>query len=256
MAGTPPQSNRRTTRYTKKDKINYTSIWDRWQNDETYWESQIAIGWSGAWVTYLDHIAQIDISLEAPQEQISRYHNLFYLRCVDEGRQASPLATRPGYLEAKTALVEMQRQSRQDLGIPFVPKSERRCLNDQINLSLRVYLEWLSTNGQSTSQKNANRQPHLPLLSGLQHPGGTHTRGLRNGKDGINTAGRMTSGQINGDRQHRLVFKMKSILASVNWGHGFKKTSQKLLSTRTKRLDRHPDFFFLVAFLVLSDATH
>ena len=43
--------------------------------------------------------------------------------------------------------------------------------------------------------------PHLPLLSGLHHPGGAHTRDLRIGKNGINTAGRMTGGQTRGDRQ-------------------------------------------------------
>ena len=33
----------------------------------------------------------------------------------------------------------------------------------------------------------------------------------------MKTAARMTSGQINGDRQHRLVFKMEPTLASGNW---------------------------------------
>ena len=88
-----------------------------------------------------------------------------------------------------------------------------------------------------------NRQPHLPLFTGLQDPGGAHTLGLKIGKDGINTVGRMTNGQSNGDRQHRFVFKMNSILASGNWGHGFRKTTQKLLSTRIKRPDLHPDLF-------------
>ena len=170
---------------------------------------------------------------------------------IYEDSQAPLSATRSGYPEAKTALVEMQRQSRQDWRISFIPKSERKRLNDQLNPSLRGYgyLEWLSTDcGPSTSQKNANRQLHLPLLSGLQHLGGAHTRGLRFGKDGNNTAGRMTSGQVDGDRPHRLVFKMKSVLASGNWGHGLKKTSQKLLSTIAKRPDRHPDLFFYLRF--------
>ena len=83
-------------RGTKKSKIIFTSILDRWHNDETYTESQLAIGWSDAWVRYLDHIAQIDISHKAPQEQRSRYHNLFYLRSVDEDRQAPPSVTRQG----------------------------------------------------------------------------------------------------------------------------------------------------------------
>ena len=54
--------------------------------------------------------------------------------------------------------------------------------------------------GSSTSQKNANSEPHLLLLSGLQHLGEAHTSGLRLGKDGNNTAGRMISGQTRGNR--------------------------------------------------------
>ena len=87
----------------------------------------------------------IDFPHKAPQEQIDRYHNLLYLRSVDEDKQAPPLSTRPGYQEGTTALVEMQRQSQQDLGILFIPKSGRRLLN-QLNPSLRGYFEWLSTN--------------------------------------------------------------------------------------------------------------
>ena len=133
-------------RDTKKGGRNFTSIRDRGQNDETHRESHLAIGWSDAWVRYLDHIAQIDTFHKAPQEQRNRYNHLIYLRSVDEERQAPRLPTRPGYQEAKTALFEMQRQSRQDLGITFITKSERRRLNDQLNPSLRGYLEWLSIN--------------------------------------------------------------------------------------------------------------
>ena len=42
----------------RKAKRQYTSIWDRWQRDETYRESQLVHEWSDAWVTYLDHIAK------------------------------------------------------------------------------------------------------------------------------------------------------------------------------------------------------
>ena len=74
-----------------------------------------------------------------------------------------------------------------------------------------------------------NRQPHLPLLIGLQHPGGARSRGPRTGKDGINTVGTVTNGQNIG--------KKKNV-----GGADFKKTRQKFLSTRTKRSDRLPDF--------------
>ena len=49
----------------------------------------------------------------------------------------------------------------------------------------------------------------------------------------------------------------KSIVASGNWRHGFKKTCPKLLPTRTKRLLTAILIYFLkVAFRVHSDATH
>ena len=96
--------------------------------------------WSDAWVTYLDHIAQIEISHTASNQKRGRYHNLISLRGMDEDRQAPPLSKRP------RALVEMQRQSRQDMVTVFIPRSERRRLTDQLNPSLRGYLEWLSTN--------------------------------------------------------------------------------------------------------------
>ena len=49
--------------------------------------------------------------------------------------------------------------------------------------------------GAVLHKKNVNSQRHHPLLSGLPHPGGAHTSGLRLGKDGNNTTGRMISGQ-------------------------------------------------------------
>ena len=109
-------------RGARKNKRIYTSIWDMWQNDATYREAQLAIGWSAAWVRYLDHIAQMDISHAASHEQRGRYHNLMYLRSMDEDTQAPRLSTRPGYREVKTALVEMEKQLRQDLVIPFIQK--------------------------------------------------------------------------------------------------------------------------------------
>ena len=46
---------------TKGDR-GCTSIWDRWQNDETYRQSRLAHSWSDAWVRYLDHILYISLS--------------------------------------------------------------------------------------------------------------------------------------------------------------------------------------------------
>ena len=141
-----------------KKTRQYASILDRWQNDKTYRESHFASGWSDASVRYLDHIAQIDISQKGTQEQRSRCHNLLYLQSVDEDRQAPPLSTRPGNQKTQNASVEMQRQSRQDLGIPFIPKSQKHLGNQ---LALQGYLTEQVRTGPRTSQKTANRQPHL-----------------------------------------------------------------------------------------------
>ena len=90
-------------RGTKKGGRKFTSIWDRWQNDENYRESQLAIGWSDAWMRDLDHVTQIDIYHKAPQEQRSRYHNLLYVRSVHEDRQAPLLSQRRGYQKQQRA---------------------------------------------------------------------------------------------------------------------------------------------------------
>ena len=74
------------------------------------------------------------------------------------------------------------------------------------------------------------------------------------GKDGINRAGRMNNGQSNGDRQHRLVFKMKLILASGNWGYGFKKGQSDVAIDKNQKT-WPPSYYFFVAFRVQSDAT-
>ena len=145
MAGTLPQSKRRTSGAKRAEENLRRSGIDAKMMKPTRSLSLPKI-WSDAWVRYLDHIAQNDISHKAAQEQRSKYNNLLCLRTVDEDRQAPPLSARPGHQEAETALVEMQRQSRQDMGVTFMPKSERMRLNDQLNPSLQGYFAWLSTN--------------------------------------------------------------------------------------------------------------
>ena len=54
---------------TRKKDRTFVNIWDRWENDLEYRKSQKAIGWNDAFVRFLDHIVQIDISHEAPAEQ-------------------------------------------------------------------------------------------------------------------------------------------------------------------------------------------
>ena len=78
-------------------------------------------------------------------EQKSRYYDQLYLRSVDEDRQTLPPTQRSGHQELKIALVDMQKQKQQEMGIQFIPTSERKRLNNQIVPSLQKYLEWTST---------------------------------------------------------------------------------------------------------------
>ena len=71
----------------KMDK--YTSIWDRWQNDEVYRASQLAHKWTDEWVKNLDFIAHLHISHNAPSWQRARYNNMIHLRSLDSNKQAA-----------------------------------------------------------------------------------------------------------------------------------------------------------------------
>ena len=51
----------------------FTSIWERWQNDEVHKQSQFVHNWSDAWVRYLDHIVQFSIFHDASQQQREKY---------------------------------------------------------------------------------------------------------------------------------------------------------------------------------------
>ena len=67
-----PQHHHKTRdalRSATKGERTFTSIWDRWQNDEIYRQSQLAHNWSDAWVRYVDHIVHFNIYHNAPQSQ-------------------------------------------------------------------------------------------------------------------------------------------------------------------------------------------
>ena len=47
----------------------YTSILDRWKNDEVYRQYRLPHNWTDEWVKYLDYISKVDISHYAPHRQ-------------------------------------------------------------------------------------------------------------------------------------------------------------------------------------------
>ena len=69
-------------RSATKGERTFASIWKRWEHDEICRKSQLAHNWSDAWVRYLDHIAQFDMSHNAPSWQRERHVNLIHLRSL------------------------------------------------------------------------------------------------------------------------------------------------------------------------------
>ena len=117
----------------------------------------------------------------------------FTLRSVDEDKQAPAPQQRPGYQDAKKALVDMRKQVRQDCGVIFIPKVGRQRLRNQLDPSMQwSFLFGWALIGLSTLQKN----------DPSRHPGGPRPLGLRTG---INMNGKTVRGLRSGKmKQHRL----------------------------------------------------
>ena len=98
---------------------------------------------------------------KAPREQRDRYHSLLYLRSVDVDRQVPPLSRRPGHQEANIGLVDMQKQSGQDLA----KQVKRKRLHNELNPSLQGYLEWLSSNWAELFAEKTKTASLIFLLS-------------------------------------------------------------------------------------------
>ena len=69
----------------------YTSILDRFQNDEVLHASQLQHNWTKEWCEYLDDIRTIDISHKASPEQLERYATLYHFRNDPKQMERGPI---------------------------------------------------------------------------------------------------------------------------------------------------------------------
>ena len=122
----------------------YTSILDRWQNDEIYRASQLAHGWTETSVKYLDYISKIDISHEAPYRQRLRYESTLFMSGVDSNKQAGPLCQRPDCKSSADALVSLQPA--QGKGVPHIPMHWRTRQNNTLDPAVQQHSELPSLN--------------------------------------------------------------------------------------------------------------
>ena len=71
----------------RKTKRDFTSIWDRWQNDEQYEASQTAIGWSDAFVRYWTTSQElISLMVRRRNREVDTKISFFYDVSTKEGR--------------------------------------------------------------------------------------------------------------------------------------------------------------------------
>ena len=149
-------------RGTTTNRRKFTSILDRWQNDEIYRDSQLVHGWTEEYVKYLDYISKIDISYDARYNHRNRYENSLFMRGVDSNRQAGPLCQRPDYKSSASALVSLQRA--QGKGVPHIPMNLRTRQRDTLDPPVQQHSEWLSLNWPTFLVifiLNTDRKPNL-----------------------------------------------------------------------------------------------
>ena len=92
-------------------KGTYSSILDRFQNDEVSHASQLQHNWTKEWCEYLDYIRTIDISHKAPPEQLDRYAAVYHFRYHPQTMEKGPMKSRPDYHKTTRAIVSMNKEA-------------------------------------------------------------------------------------------------------------------------------------------------
>ena len=97
---------------TQKGK--YTSILDRFQNDDVFHSSQRQHNWTEESSKYLDYVRTSDITHSASPEQRKRYAALFHFRYHPKNMERGPMKSCPGYHETARANVSMNKEAGQN----------------------------------------------------------------------------------------------------------------------------------------------
>ena len=97
-----------STRHAKEK--GYDSILHRFQNDELYRNSQIAIGWTGEHCQYSDSLMFIDFSYTATRKERQRHENNCTLGINGQGPKPGPMKKRTDYLQAVNKVLAVRKQ--------------------------------------------------------------------------------------------------------------------------------------------------
>ena len=100
-------------RKINKKKI-YTSILDRFQNDEVFHASQLQHNWTKEWWEYLDYIETIDITHNDSPEQLERSAALYHFRYHPKYMEKGLVKSRPDNHETTRTIVSMNKEAGQN----------------------------------------------------------------------------------------------------------------------------------------------
>ena len=128
----------------------YSSILDRFQNDEVFHARQLHNNWTKEWCEYLDYIRTIDISHKVSPEQLERYATLYHFRYDPKQMERGSIKSRPDYHQTTRAFLSMNKEAGQ------IQESQRRHINRDPEK-----LDWLK-------RLSHNRKWFFALISGFR----------------------------------------------------------------------------------------
>ena len=123
-------------------KHGYTSVLDRWLNDETNRNSQVAIGWTETYCKYLDYLCTVDISYTAPNHRRSRDENTITMKSGDPDLQAGPMAKREDLRKQRRCCRVFKKNKEKKVHSSQRKKETRQ--RDELDPALHERLVWLS----------------------------------------------------------------------------------------------------------------
>ena len=146
-------------------RSNHPSILSRWQKGEIYRASQGAIGWTGAYVKYLDFLTTVDIMQEAPYRKRYRYENMIFMRRDHPNPQAGPLWKREDFKTSASALMCLQQE--QGKCVPHIPIQVRTRQHNTLDPTIQENLYQKNGKTKSGGRNGKRRQQTIDVHTSI-----------------------------------------------------------------------------------------
>ena len=148
----------------------YSSVLERFQNDDVYRNSQIAIGWTEEKWTYLDSLLLEDKSHTSTRRERIRYENNWALGMNGQGPTPGPTKQRTDYPQAVTKVKIMRQQAEQPSNPPIPSNRQvRQRPIEERQKAERQQWRWKAwpSSPSSSSQASSSTEWHGHQRGGL-----------------------------------------------------------------------------------------